>query len=59
MPSKEYREQLEKHGQGITEAIKSLRKSDPVLAKRLDEEWGGFLQAMSDLLEDMEKILEH
>jgi len=58
MPSKDYVERLEKHGHGLTDAIKSTKKSDPELAEKLDGEWGSFLQAMSDCLEDMREILE-
>lgn len=50
---------MEKHGHGITDAIKSARRSDPELAENLDREWSGFLQAMSDCLEDMRGVLEH
>ena len=53
MPSKEYLEQLGTHGRNLTEVIKGARKSNPELAEKLDTEWGGFLQAMSDCLEDM------
>lgn len=58
MSSRDFIERLEKHGQGITDAIKSARSSDPELADRLDREWGGFLEAMSDCLEDMRGSLE-
>jgi hypothetical protein len=59
MSSRDFIERLEKHGHGITDAIKSARRSDPELAENLDREWSGFLQAMSDCLEDMRGVLEH
>jgi len=59
MPSKEYIERLGTHGRNLTNIIKGARESDPKLAEKLDTEWGGFLQAMSDCLEDMSKTLEH
>ena len=59
MPSREYIDRLGTHGRNLTEAIKGAKKSNPDLAERLDKEWGAFLQAMSDCLEDMRKTLEH
>jgi len=58
MPSRDHFERLEKHGHGITDAIKSAKRTNPELAEKLDMDWGEFLQAMADCLEDMREILE-
>jgi hypothetical protein len=58
MSSRDCLERLEKHDHSITDVIRSARKSDPELVEKLDMEWGGFLQAMEDYLEEMRKTIE-
>jgi hypothetical protein len=59
MTSQEASERLGTHGKNLSAAIRKVEKVDGNLAAELGKEWYGLLEAMSEILEEMRKHLEH
>lgn len=59
MTSQDASERFGTHGKNLWIAIGRVEKLDKGLAEELGKEYNGLLQAMAEILERMQKHLEH